>query len=161
MPMCHTALNFSEGLAFAQNWISIAAISSNEEHLPPDHVALLASARPICSSSIRSRSTSRRLGPRLAALSSLATRLLRRSAGSSRAPSSSSSPATASPHIYGHFPQFKPYVAPERIRDYATRFSEFTSKDAGDILMKLPADWNLDREVKMALIQFLAHRAQH
>ena len=70
MPICQTALNLSEGLAFAQNWTSISAISSKEEPFPPDHVARLAWARLISLSSMAVGSTPESLLPRQGSLKS-------------------------------------------------------------------------------------------
>ena len=61
--------------------------------------------------------------------------------------------------VYGFFDEFKPYVSKEMISASCDRLSTFDTATAQSFLDRVPADWRVDRSIKLSIQKFLVERA--
>jgi len=61
--------------------------------------------------------------------------------------------------IYGHFPEFQPFVTHEAVRQFCARLGSLTKAVAGSFVAGAPRAWDIRDDVRAALVDFLADRA--
>lgn len=63
------------------------------------------------------------------------------------------------PKIYGRFPQFAPYLDPRQLARAAEDLQRLDPNLIARVVAAIPADWDIDIEVRDALRDFLVRRA--
>jgi hypothetical protein len=61
--------------------------------------------------------------------------------------------------IYGHFPEFQPHLTHEAIRRLCARLGSLTKAVAGTFVAGAPPAWDIQDDVRAALVDFIADRA--
>jgi hypothetical protein len=61
--------------------------------------------------------------------------------------------------IYGHFPEFRPFMTHEAVRGFCARLGGMTKAVAEGFVAGAPRAWDIRDDVRAALVDFLADRA--
>lgn len=61
--------------------------------------------------------------------------------------------------IYGHFPEFQPFLTHAAVRQFCARLGTLTKAVAGAFMAGAPRAWDIRDDVRAALADFLADRA--
>lgn len=61
--------------------------------------------------------------------------------------------------LYGHFPEFRPYLTHAAVRRFAARLQQMNRIVATKFVLGMPPAWEVSKEIRVALVEFLAGRA--
>ena len=64
-------------------------------------------------------------------------------------------------NVYGLFPEFKPHVKIEHIRESVARLDALDRRVLSDIVRDLPSEWDFSAAGRQRLVDFLEQRARH